>query len=178
MQRLWESGSQMLCIYTLHLHLNFKRVSPSAFLLTCVTKCSLFPMAGANLPRILSQRVIFHRNWNEPRSRLISKTIQGVAMIEPFSAPKVSTINNGSRSRLTKSIIEIALGRHAFCLHKSRAGNTPAFDLLVESFRPCSLDIAKLNGPEEVNFINSSRIKIRCFQRSLTKINSSTFRHL
>ena len=73
-------------------------------------------------------------------------------MIEPFSAPKVSTINNGSRSRLTTPIIEIALGRHAFCEGKSRAGNTPAFDLPVESFRPCSLDIAMLNGRKEVSF--------------------------
>ena len=140
-------GSQMLCIYILYLRLNFKRVSPSAFLLTCVTKHSHFPKAGANLPQILSQRVIFYRHWNEPRSRLISKTIQCVAMIEPFSAPKQSTINNGSKSgRLTRPIIEIALGRHAFCRAKSRAGNTPAFDLPVESFRPCSLDIAGLNG--------------------------------
>ena len=138
----------MLCIYILHLHLNFKKVRPPAFLLTCVTKCSLFPMAGANLPRILSQRVIFYRHWNEPRSRLISKTIQGVAMISPFSDPKRSTINNGSKSgRLTRLIIPSALGRHAFCLHKSRAGNTPTFDLPVEGLRPCSRVNRTLNGP-------------------------------
>jgi hypothetical protein len=31
-----------------------------------------------------------------------------------------------------------ALGRHAFCKAKSRAGDAPAFDFPVEGFRPCS----------------------------------------
>jgi len=168
----------MLCIYTLHLHLNFKNIRPSAFLLTCVTKCSHFPMAGANLPRILSQRVIFYRHWNEPRSRLISKTIRWVLHKMTVPVPKTCSTHHYFKSRLTTAINDVALGRHAFCLRKSHAGNTPVFDLSVENLRPCSIVIAKLNGPEEVNFINSSRIKIRCFQRFLTKINSSAFRHL
>ena len=136
----------MLCIYTLHLHFNFKNITPSAFLLTCVTKCSHFPMAGANLLRILSQRVIFYRHWNEPRSRLISKTIQGVTMIEPFSAPKICTINNGSKSRLTSVVNDVALGRLAFCLRKSRSGNVTHLDFPVETLHPCSKVNGTLNG--------------------------------
>ena len=43
----------MLCIYILRLHLNFKKISPPAFLLTRFAKRSHFPKAVANLLRIL-----------------------------------------------------------------------------------------------------------------------------
>jgi hypothetical protein len=40
------------------------------------------------------------------------------------------------KSRITKTFNLTSLGRHAFCKAKSRSGNTPDFDLLVEIFRP------------------------------------------
>jgi len=42
------------------------------------------------------------------------------------------------KSRITTQIEPTALGRHAFCLRKSHAGDAPAFHFPVEGLRPCS----------------------------------------
>ena len=73
--------------------------------------------------------------------------------------PKTYSTNHYFKSRLTTAINDVALGRHAFCLRKSHAGNTPVFDLSVENFRPCSIVIAKLNGREEVEEIWNEEIR-------------------
>ena len=50
------------------------------------------------------------------------------------------------KSRITRAFNLTALGRHAFCKAKSRAGDAPAFDFPVEGFRPCSRVTTKLYG--------------------------------
>jgi len=62
-------------------------------------------------------------------------------------------------------LIHHANRTHAFCEGKSRAGNTPAFDLPVESFRPCSLDIAMLNG--QISFIYSGITMVNAIRNEL-----------
>ena len=50
------------------------------------------------------------------------------------------------KSRITRAFNLSALGRHAFCEGKSRAGNATALDFPVENLRPCSQVNATLYG--------------------------------
>ena len=50
--------------------------------------------------------------------------------------PKTYTFNQHFKSRLTKPLHFAALGRHAFCLRKSHAGDATGSGFPAETLRP------------------------------------------
>jgi hypothetical protein len=67
-----------------------------------------------------------------------------------FGKRKIYRIQEGlvysPKEPSNKSFEPTALGRHAFCRAKSRAGDATDFDLPVETLRPCSRLNDALNG--------------------------------
>ena len=87
---------------------------------------------------------------------------------------KRMTPHEFAQSRITTQIEPTAHGRHVFCKGKSRAGNTPALHLPVQSLRPCSRLIWPLSGPRN----KRSKIGNKEIGKDKMNISVSAFRPL
>ena len=119
------SRYQMFCVRVLVLHQPRKSKS-------------LQSKAGADVNR--EERILMQRN--RPSAWCIGQNNENQSI---FGSKKMeSTLRN--KSRITKQIELSALGRHAFCKGKSRAGDATVLDFPVENLRPCSQFIWLLYG--------------------------------